>query len=130
MDRSKRISEIAKHLERPYRSLIKVFMQLKTREAIQASMLETALSLPEAIQQKLPSITDKMALYTIGSKLWERKTGDVVTVVSVILNEEVPDFLTDDEKMGGLIFALLLDLNTEGHCHLLGWRWKVQISVR
>jgi len=112
MDSSKRISEIVNHLEKPYRSLIQSFMRLKTIKVIQDSMLETGLALPEAIQQKLPSITDKMSLYTIGNKLWGRKTGDVVTVISVILNEEVPDCLTGDKEADGIILALLLDLNT------------------
>lgn len=112
MDSSKRISEIVNHLERPYRSLIQSFMRLKTIKTIQDAMLKTGLALPEAIQQKLPSITDKMSLHTIGNKLWNMKTGDVVTVISVILNEEVPHCLTGDKEADGIILALLLDLNT------------------
>ena len=112
MEATKRMKKIVKHLEKPYRSLISCFMSLKTSEAIQDAMVETGLALPEPIQQKLPSITDQMVLWTIGNKLWDRKTGFVVTVVSAILNEEVPGSLTGDKDVDAELVVSLVDLNT------------------
>jgi hypothetical protein len=109
---AKRMKKIVKHLEKPYRNLISCFMSLKTSKAIQDAMVETGLALPEPIQQKLPSITDQMARATIGNKLWDRKTGFMVTVASGILNEEAPGSLTGDIDVDAELVAALVDLNT------------------
>ena len=61
----------------------------------------------------MPKITDDFTRLIIGNKLWDRITGDVVTVLSVLINEEVPKLLShvdDDNKE--FILSVLMDIHT------------------
>ena len=112
MDREARKELIYKHLEKPYRKLIKRYMALGDPQEIEQEMLAAGLNLPEVVQMKLPIITDKMSNYTVGNQLWNRTTGILIKVISVILGEHVPNALNGDFRNDAPILSDLVDINT------------------
>lgn len=112
IDTEARKTLIYNHLEKPYKQLIKKYIAIGNSELISQEVVNVSLSLPEAVQQNLRIITDKMSQYTIGNKLWFRPTGTLVTVASVLLNESNPDILIGDHRNDGPILSTLVDINT------------------
>ena len=112
MQTEDRVDKIADYLEKPYKKLIKYYMKKNTLEEIDDAMLEVGLTFPEEVYQKLPAITDAMLRLTIGNKLWNETTGNVVTVVSVILDEELPGFQQLDEDLTAFVLSALIDMHT------------------
>lgn len=112
VDRESRKELIYKHLEKPYKKLIKKYMAFGDSNKIEDETLAVSLNLPEEIQLKLPIITDKMSNYTIGNELWNRTTGILVKVISVILGEHVPGALNGDFRNDAPILSDLVDINT------------------
>ncbi len=114
---SDRVLKIGDYLEKPYGSLIKYYLENISSQRIQGVLKENAeivaLKLPEELQQKLPKITDDFTKLTIGNKLWDRITGDVVTVLSVLINKEVPGLLSQvDDDNKEFLLAVLMDMHT------------------
>ena len=114
MNASKCVSTVAKNIHKPYKCLVKSFMDLKTPDNIYKSVEELGLTIPENIFQKLRGITDEFSLLFLQYSLWDKPTSAIMAMTTGILNEKVDNWRSEEEDDNGIMVAIVVGIATLG----------------